>query len=429
MTGRGMFAIGILAAWGVGIAAYAQRELSRSPRAKLAEIAARVGPGATYFAVETSGRHVGFASNTIDTIPGALQVTDYLVADLPVRGVEQRGTAQSVVQLSRALALREFTISFASDSLSTRTTGRMLGDSLLEVVVQLADGREDTSHVRVTAPLLLPTLVPLVVALGDAPSVGRAYELQTFDPIALQVRTLALRVQAESLFVVVDSAAFNPAAKRWLGAHADTVRAFRVVADSGGAFDSWIDEQGRMIAVSTVSNLTMRRTAYEVAFENWRTRSVQRTGRTDPQELPDGARGGDASLALSAATRGWQALEQLQLRMRGADLSRLASNGGSQHVSGDTITIVRDAIDALRPAFPLPPSRALRTQFGRELRAEPMLEVDHPELFAMARRLKGRDAMADVVARRIAAWVRDSIANDGADAVASAVATLRSTAR
>ena len=75
MNARGLMAIGILAAWGAGIAAFAQREISRSPREKLAEIAARVAPGATYFAVERAGAHVGFASNTIDTIPGGLLVT------------------------------------------------------------------------------------------------------------------------------------------------------------------------------------------------------------------------------------------------------------------------------------------------------------------------------------------------------------------
>lgn len=135
MNPRGAWAIGILAAWGVGIAAFAQRELSRSPREKLAEAAARVAPGATYFAVERDGRHVGFASSTIDTIPAGLQVTDYLVADLPIRGALQRTTAQSVVRLSRGLALRDFAVSLGSDSLAVRMTGRTLGDTLLEYVV------------------------------------------------------------------------------------------------------------------------------------------------------------------------------------------------------------------------------------------------------------------------------------------------------
>lgn len=424
MTGRGLLAAGILAAWGVGIAVYAQRELTRSPRAKMAEVAARVGPGATYFAVESDGRHVGFASNTIDTIPGALQVTDYLVADLSVHGVEQRTTAQSVVQLSRALALREFTISLSSDSLSTRTTGRMLGDSLLEMVVQLADRAADTSRVRVAGPLLLPTLVPLVVALGDPPEVGKRTHVNTFDPASRQLQSLSLRVTGESLFVVVDSAAFNASAKRWVGAHADSVRGFHVVADSGGHFDSWIDEQGRLIAVRATPALTMQRTAYEVAFENWRTQSTHRSASVaSMEELSDASR--TRSRPFGPAMPGWEPLVALQLRIRGVDLARFTANGGNQRVSGDTIAVRSDGPEALRPAFPLPPGTAERARFGRELRAEPLLEVDRAELIAQARRLRGRDSMADVVARRIATWVHDSIADGDAGVVASAFSTLR----
>ncbi len=424
MTSRGLLAAGILAAWGVGIAVYAQRELTRSPRAKLAEVAARVGPGATYFAVESEGRHVGFASNTIDTIPGALQVTDYLVADLPVHGVEQRTTAQSVVQLSRALALREFTVSLASDSLAMRTTGRVLGDSLLELVVQLAESAADTSRVRVTGPLLLPTLVPLVVALGDPPEVGRRMRVNTFDPISRQLQQLSLLVDAESLFVVVDSAAFNPSAKRWLGVHADSVRGFHVVADSGGSFDSWIDEQGRLIAVHATPELTMERTAYEVAFENWRTRSAHRSSASAVvDELSDAAR--SRAPALAPSTPGWEPLDGVLLLVRGADLSRFSASGGNQRVAGDTIAVRRDGAEALRPLFPLPPGGPERMRFGRELRAEPMIEVERPEIVAMARRLKGRDAMADVVARRIMTWVHDSIADGDAEAAPSAFATFR----
>lgn len=424
MTSRGLLAAGILTAWGVGIAVYAQRERTRSPRARLAEVAARVAPGATYFAVQSHGRHVGFASSTIDTIPGALQVTDYLVADLPVRGVEQRTTAQSVVHLSRALALREFTVSLTSDSLAMRSTGRLLGDSLLELVLQLADGAADTTRVRFAGPLLLPTLVPLVVALGDAPEVGRRMKVTTFDPVSRQVQQLLLRVAAESLFVVVDSAAFNPAAKRWLGAHADTVRGFHVVADSGGRFDSWIDEQGRPIAVQATPSLTMQRTAYEVAFENWRTRSAHRSaagGSTD--ELSDASRA--RAIALGTSTPGWRPLDAMYLRIRGVDLSRFAANGGNQRLIGDTIAVRRDGAEAMLPAFPLPPGSAERARFGRDLRAEPLLEVDRPELIAQARRLKGREAMADVVTRRIVTWVHDSIADGDAEAVPSASATLR----
>lgn len=421
MTGRGLLAIGILAAWGAGIAAYAQRELTRSPREKMAEIAARVGPGATYFAVEREGRHIGFASNTIDTIPGGLQVTDYLVADLAVGGTVQRTTAQSVVRLSRALVLRDFAVTFGSDAQQVRATGRTVGDTLLEYVVATGGGGGDTTRVALRGPLLLPTLVPLAIALGEEPRVGRRYTIDTFDPATMSTQRLPLAIAAESLFVLVDSAAFNPAARRWLGAHADTVRGFHVVADGAGAFDSWVDEQGRIIAVRGPAGLQMRRTAYEVAFENWRTASPAHARQPDPDDDLWNA------TAISAGALGdVTTLDTLRLRVRGIDLARLPVDGASQRVSGDTVTIVREAGLTLRPSFSLPPSDDLRRRYRRELRAEPLLEVEDPAIVALAKRLRNRDSRPDAVIARIATWVHDSLAKEPTVTLPSAVATLRS---
>ncbi len=420
MNARGVTAIAILAAWGAGIAAFAQRELSRSPREKLAEAATRVAPGATYFAIRHEGRHVGFASSTIDTIPAGLQVTDYMVADLAVRGAMQRTRAQSVVRLSRGLALRDFTMAFVSDSLAVRVAGRTVGDTLLEYVVSAPGTSGDTTRVRLTEPLLLPILVPLVIALGDPPAVGDARRVDTFDPVTMSPRTLAVTIRAESLFVLVDSAAYDPNTRRWLGAHADTVRGFHLVADDSSAFDTWVDELGRVIAARAPGGLTMRRTAYETAFENWRTASPLRADAPQP-DAPDGipALPAGDSLALTP-------LDTLRLRVRGVDLSRLPVHGGSQTVHGDTVIVIRDAAPALQPSFPLPPSDAMRARFARELRPEPMLEVEHPSIIALARRLSRREAMADVVIRRIAAWVRDSVVQAPSVTLPSALGTLRS---
>jgi len=424
VNGRGLLAIGVLAAWGAGIAAFVQRESSRSPREKLAEAASRIAPGATYFAVEHAGKHVGFASNTIDTIPGGLQVTDYLVGDLALGGTLQRVTAQSVVKLSRGLALREFAMTFGADSQAVRATGRTVGDSLLEYVVQVPGAAADTNRVRLTAPLLLPTLVPLAVALGQPPKVGRAYTIETFDPTTMATRALPVTIRAESLFVLVDSAAFDPNSRRWLGAHADTVRGFHVTSTDGAAFDTWVDELGRMITVRAPAGLSMRRTAYEVAFENWRTASplrAKRSGTAAPDE--------DlwSTSAISAGALGaWSARDTLRLRIRGVDLARLSIDGGAQKVAGDTVTIVRDGALVLRPSFSLPPDESIRSRYARELRTEPLLEVEHPAIGALARRLRMRESMTDVVAQRLMTWVHDSLAKEPSVTPPSAVATLRS---
>lgn len=427
MTGRGVVAIAVLAAWGAGIAAYAQHERSRTPRERLAEAAARVAPGATYFAVERNGAHVGFASSTIDTVPGGLQVTDYLVADRSVEGTPPRTTAQSVVRLSRALGLRDFTIVFGTGSQRVRATGRTVGDTLLEYVVSTAE-TSDTTRVRLTGPLLLPTLVPLAVALGEPPAVGRRYTMDTFDPLTMSARPLAVTVRAESLLVVVDSATFDANSRRWLGVHADTVRGFRIVADDGGPFDAWIDALGRMISVQAPAGLTLRRTAYEVAFENWRALSTQRPAARRSADDEDRSTG----TAIAAGVLGdVQFLDTMQLRIRGVELLRLAIDGGGQRHHGDTVTIVAFPGQRVRPTTPmLPLSHAIQEQYARELRAEPMLEVAHPVIAALAKRLRGREVLVDQVTTNVMTWVRDSLTKEPAialpSALPSALATLRS---
>ncbi|MEO7962986.1 MAG: hypothetical protein ABIT38_03655 [Gemmatimonadaceae bacterium] len=293
MNARGILAIGVLAAWGAGIAAFAQRELSRSPRERLAEAATRVAPGATYFAVERDGKHVGFASTTIDTIAGGLKATDYFVADLVVGDSVQRTTAQSVVHLSRGLALRDFAITFGTSAQPTVVDGRIVGDTLLEYSVRRPVGAPTTTRVRLGGPLLLPTQVPLAIALGTAPKVGDAHTVDTFDPITLTVRTVNYALRAESLFVLVDSAAYDAGTKRWAGVHADTVHGWHLVSTGTEPFDGWTDNLGRMISVQAASGLTMRRVAYEMAFENWRTSSATSGERfpndSAPGQLPENA--------------------------------------------------------------------------------------------------------------------------------------------
>ena len=63
-----------------------QREFYQGRPQKLAEAALRLSPSATYFAVEQTGKVIGFASSTIDTLTNGVDAIDYFVADFPVGG-------------------------------------------------------------------------------------------------------------------------------------------------------------------------------------------------------------------------------------------------------------------------------------------------------------------------------------------------------
>ncbi len=330
---RGILATGILAAWGTGLAALAQRELSRTAIDDLAESAVRVSPIASYLMMERQGTHVGFASFTTDTVPDGLQFTNYSVRETPAG---ERRVQQHVVRASRALILKEITTRDHRDS----AVITVVDDSVLRIV-RLSGATPDTSRATFHPPLLVPALVPMAVALGASPSVGDAASFDVFDPSTLSVRTARVRIRAESTWVVVDSAALDATSGRWAGVHADSVVAWHVVEESAGAgrIDAWVDELGQLVATTFPDADHARRTAYEVAFENWRARSAQPVSVAPP--------------AIAAPVP----LKRLTMVASGLPLERLQAQNAWQQVHGNTLIVEAPAVPRVPRAVPGPPTR------------------------------------------------------------------------
>ncbi|CAN5191897.1 transglutaminase-like domain-containing protein [soil metagenome] len=418
---RSLLASGILVLWLAGIGLLTQRELFRPHTEQLAEAGLRVTPGATYFAVLQKGQQIGFASTTVDTVDGGITVADYLVADLPVGGKLHRASARTTVRLSRALRVNTFSLDVDADLSPIKAEGRVLGDTLLLLTLKGVAGQPaNTQRIRLSGPILLPTLVPLAIALGERPRVGKSYTLPIFDPMTMAAKDVRIGVQAESVFVLQDSSVID-AAGRWHGALPDTIRAWRLTSDASatGGFTGWVDEQGRVVAATQLLGLTLERRPYEVAFENWKsdvaTRGSQVSADRDIYE----------TTAISANKRLRENLSELRLRLSGVDLDGFDVKGYRQRLRGDTLTITREAPEALKAAYSLPDG-ARATVMSVFLDPEPLVEVDNPEIKALAMRLRGTERDPRVVAQRINAWVYDSVEKKITVGLPSALATLHS---
>jgi transglutaminase-like putative cysteine protease len=88
----------------------------------------------------------------------------------------------------------------------------------------------------------------------------------------------------------------------------------------------------------------------------------------------------------------------------------------------DTLIVVQEADSILeRPRSIVPEST--RGVFA-ELKAEPFLEVNHPEIVALAKRLAGDDLDRIAIARRINRWVYDSLRKEVSVGIPSALQVL-----
>jgi hypothetical protein len=191
------------------------------------------------------------------------------VADLPFGGKARRTSARTSVTLSRALRIRSFELTLETQGAPVHASGRVDGDSVLALTIRSGTDKPETQRIPLTGPILVPTLVPLAVALGEPPKVGKRYVLPVFDPTTMTPKDVAVIVRAESSFVVNDSAVFDSASARWRGVLPAKIRAWQLETETGAGFNGWIDEQGRILDTRQLG-LDLKRMPYEVAFSNWR---------------------------------------------------------------------------------------------------------------------------------------------------------------
>ncbi|HKW46229.1 MAG TPA: transglutaminase-like domain-containing protein [Gemmatimonadaceae bacterium] len=420
---RVLAALLVLLLWIGGLGFLVRREYFRPNTERLAEAALRVSPGAVYYAVMQGNRQIGFASSSIDTATTTISADDYLVADLPVGGRAHRASARTHVVLTRAMRTKAFVVSFEGDAAPIVARGRVLDDTLL--ILMLATGNDapvDTQRIKLSGPILLPTLLPLAIALEEQPKIGRAYKLPVFDPVGLTPREVSLTIAAESSFVVDDSSALDRKAGIWRGLEPDTLRAYRVVTDTGAGaagFTGWIDEQGRVVQTSQLG-FELRRLPYEVAFENWRIA----LGKGTPPISED--RDMLQTTAIGANRRLDPGIASLSVTLRNADLRGFDLVSPRQRMHGDTLVVTREPPEWMTARYTLPDG-------GRRLMpeltvAEPLVQSTHPDIVRLAKRLSRGQHDPRIVAERINQWVYDSLTKRITFGIPSALQVLRARA-
>ena len=418
MSRRGFVAVSVLAAWAAGLGLLLVRELNPSPAARLADVALRVTPITTYYRAERDGRHVGFASIAIDTVPHALQVTEYLVTEAEGGS---RNTERLTTRLSRGLSLRDYELLRSRGDDTTRILGRIVDSTL--IVTSASSG---TNEVPLSPPEFMGAIRATVAVLLGKPRVGTTNTLRAIEPATGRSGLRPIRVAQESLFVVVDSA-ISDSSGRWFAVHRDTVRAWRLIAEEPPVLDAWVDAQGLIVESRTQDGLRLRRTAFELAFENWRNASPERavSARGDGRVV-------SGTWLTSGVAKPTQVLDTLRVRF-GASLSReFSTRYGRYYRPGGQVAYGRIPPERMASRYMLPTTERWQMVFRRELGPGPSIESDDPAIARRAERMAGSERDPAIVARRIVGWVHDSLraVAGGAPATASgAIARMSGDAR
>ncbi len=262
---RGPIAVLVVVLWIGGMAMMVHRNANRTESQQLAEVALRVEPATFYYTIDRDSDQIGAASSALDTTAKSLVSEEYFVGDFgsPAKAPE-RTSARWQTRLTRGLHLIDLSADVARPTKPFTMNATVQEDTSIFIAGKKVTGRPAARY-TFTAPLFNPTLASVVFMLGGAPKIGRSQTISVFDPMTRTVLRPTLRIRAESLFTVVDSASRNQRGE-WTVAHRDTVRAWRIEGAPHG-LEAWVDAQGRLVAAQAGSYSAIR-TAFEIAFRN-----------------------------------------------------------------------------------------------------------------------------------------------------------------
>ncbi len=255
----------IVALWLGGMAMMVHRNANRSQGQQLSEVALRVQPATFYYIVQRDGEQIGAASSALDTTANTLVSEEYFVGDYPAGSIIERTSARWQTRLTRGFHLADLTIDIARQTRPFSINASVEEDTTLFIAGTKTTGGHPPARYTFAPPLFTPSLAPVAFMLAGPPKIGRKQTMSVFDPTTRTVMRPELRIQAESLFTVVDSAAPGPDGE-WAVAHKDTVRAWRI-DDASRGLTTWVDAEGRLVA-SQLGDLSTVRTAFEIAFKN-----------------------------------------------------------------------------------------------------------------------------------------------------------------
>jgi transglutaminase-like putative cysteine protease len=415
---RRALGVAILIFWSGIVGWHIKREYFKPTAMILAEGARGLAPGSYYYLVRMNDAAIGFARSRFDTLATGYVFEDNIILDVPALDTVHRAMATTRIDLGLALELERFTFELSSEIGRFHVTGVLRPDSQLELQLK-AGGQVQKTSMRADDLLMLDAAVPLRLAAGNQLEVGRTFTVRVFDPSTMSDRESQLSITARDTMIVPDSAQWDERQKKFVASAYDTVPVWRIEQSFGSIkIGNWIDEDGHLVKAESPLGFTLERTAYELADQEWK-RSVG----TRAFAVGYGAVIEQTAIASNVDVRDIESAEQLRVRLGGVELEGFDLAGGRQQLRGDTLVVRRENPAALRASYRLPYRGD--ADIMRELRAEPLIQSEHPQIAAMARLIVRNTSDPVAATRRLNDWVYHALAKDVTLSVPSALQVLQ----
>jgi hypothetical protein len=269
----------VILIWVAGLGVLYRRSVNTTLAQRLTEVGMRISPERYYYTLQQNGSTIGVAMSAIDTSKTRVTAFDLVRGRFPVGNDTLRVEGRSEARFTRGMRLRDFVIRGDGDITPFMIRGVMQeGEEKIlrtTTVSRTKRNKPITQEAIADAPVFVPTMAPLTLMLTRSPKIGDSVRVSMYDPTSRNLKTTTMRIQADSLFLVADSATFDSTSNRWVKARQDSLRGWRITGRTS-PITVWVDAGGRLIAASEPGGISMVRTAFEIAFANWKIEEAQR---------------------------------------------------------------------------------------------------------------------------------------------------------
>lgn len=337
---RRVVAVTLVGTWLACLGWLAARELRPASEGGAARATVRLGPGAGFFSVTLAGRQIGTAGTTLDTTTLGYRLTEVMTLDLQTDSGQRRDVIRAEATLGRQLQLVSAQVMVSEDGQARTLEAEARGDSSLMLRVRRGQAELDRTGFRLAGMVpTVPGAIPLRLVAGRLLRPRAGQVVTTVDLLTGTIRGGSVQVGPDSIFVVSDSATFDPISSRFVAVPGDSVRAWRVdrQGEAGLPLVDWVDAGGRVLRREHAFGVVVERSPFEVNYTNYQ--AALRDSSAGAAAIPTGIR------RLAGARRrppGDTATRRVMVsRWDGPAWpgSAGAFAGGRQRVAGDTVEI------------------------------------------------------------------------------------------
>lgn len=328
----------------------------------------------TWMAIYHHDDKVGYAHSRLITQSDGFMVLERAVMNLRVGGDVHRISTETSGHLNQDASLRSFVFHLDSGLVRFEARGRVEGKHLVVQTGFGGDVRRRSIELS-ERPFLSVGLWPHLAKRGVTP--GARYRLPVFDPSTMAQSWVDVEVIGRETIVLGGT--------KW--------DAYKVRSTfMGMELLTWLGPNGERLKEEGLMGLRLVRTTQEQAFSG-----IRPDPETDMAE--------EASVGCNVALKNVSKLSYLRIRLDGANVKGLDLHGGRQRLTGSVLEIVREP-----GPFSVRASIAYEKEYADPyLKAEPMVQSDHPKITALAREIVAPGTDCEAKARRILDWIYRSL--------------------